>query len=110
MNRREIAVEFIKAFCSGRIDELKPLLHENLSFSGPLYDFSDRESYLQSLERDPSRAGSCNILRTVEEGESVFVLYEYRVGERSLKIAQYHAFSDGRISEIELVFDGSGFR
>ncbi len=106
MSNRDTALEFLKCFCSADVDGLKPLLAEDLLFSGPFYSFTSREEYLISLQRDPPERCSHRLLSVMEGEDSVSIYYRYEKSDRVLTIAQLFQFRSGKISEILLVFDG----
>ena len=49
MNNREASIEFVRAFYTGDVAALAPLLAEDLRFSGPFYKFGSAEACMQVL-------------------------------------------------------------
>jgi hypothetical protein len=39
MSAREVALEFVRCFCTAEVEGLGPLLAEDLRFTGPLHRF-----------------------------------------------------------------------
>lgn len=109
MNKVEIATEFIDRFCSGTLEGLEELLLDDFRFKGPLFHFSSREDYLESLHNDPPKHGDCKILSITENSEEVSIYYDYGKEEGCLTIAQLFKFKSNKISEILLVFDSKAF-
>lgn len=108
-SRRELAIEFVKRFCSGDVEGLAPLLENDLQLEGPLFRFRSSSEYLDSLRKDPPLSGRCRLLSVTESNDSVSIFYEYERSEGSMTIAQLFKFKDQKISEILLVFDGRAF-
>lgn len=108
MKKVEIAKEFIDQFCRGNVEYLEELLQENLHFQGPLFKFSSRNDYLESLRADPPKNNKYRVLSITENEEEVSIYYEYGKANGSLTIAQLFRFEGNKISEILLVFDSKG--
>ena len=109
MNNREVAMEFLRYFCAGDVDGLGSLLAEDLRFNGPLYQFSSRVAYLDSLRSDPLEQCSYRVLSVTESEDSVSIYYDYEKSNGTITIAQLFRFRDQKISELLLVFDTRGF-
>ncbi len=108
MTNREVVLEFLRCFCGGDIDGLKPLLAEDLQFSGPYHHFGSRYAYIQSLKEDRPVKCGYRVLSLAESGDDVCVFYDYEKGDRSITVAQLCKFKGREIGEILLVFDGRG--
>ncbi len=106
MSHREQAVEFVRRFAAGDVDGLEPLLAEDLQLAGPYLQVKSRAAYLEALRRDPPEPCGVRVLSVTDNGDTVAVFYEYEKRDMTLTIAQLFRFSDQRISEIRLVFDG----
>jgi len=109
MENRDMALQFLNYFCSGDVDSLATLLVVDLQFKGPLYQFSSRDGYLDSLKDDPLEKAGYQISSVTESGDSVSIYYDYEKNDQVITIAQLFRFKKGRISELLLVFDGRGF-
>ena len=106
MASRDIALEFIRRFCSADADGLAPLLADDLEFNGPFFQFNSREAYLQSLKSDPLEKSGYRVLSVTESTGSVSIFWDYEKADGDLTIAQLFRFKGKEISEILLVFDG----
>ena len=109
MNKQELAIEFVKRFCTGDVDGLAPLLADDLQLEGPLFQFRSSGDYLDSLRKDPPVNGDYRLLSVTDSDDHVSIFYEYRRSEGAITIAQLFKFRDQKISEILLVFDGREF-
>ena len=106
MTKREVVLDFLKCFCDADINGLKPLLAEDLQFSGPFHHFGSRFAYLQSLKDDPPEKCRYRLLSLTESGDDVCVFYDYEKSGNTMTVAQLCKFKDQTIGEIVLVFDG----
>ena len=106
MGHREQALEFVRRFAAGDVDGLEPLLAEDLQLFGPYLQVDSRAAYLSALRSAPPEPCSVHILSVTDDGHAVAVFYDYEKPGGVRTIAQLFRFSDERISEIRLVFDG----
>jgi ketosteroid isomerase-like protein len=105
MRHREQALEFVRRFAAGDVDGLEPLLAEDLQLAGPYLQINSRADYLTALRSEPPERCGVRVLSVTDDGDTVAVFYDYEKRDVTLTIAQLFRFSDGRISEIRLVFD-----
>ncbi|NNF58575.1 MAG: nuclear transport factor 2 family protein [Rhodothermaceae bacterium] len=105
MTPAESALAFIERFCAGDVDGLEPLLTEDLHFSGPLFTFTSRASYLDSLRADSLDPTPYTILEVLTGTNSVAVFYILDKPTGDLTLAQLFRFEQDRIAAILLVFD-----
>ena len=96
----------MRRFAAGDVDGLEPLLSENLQLAGPYLQVESRSAYLEALRREPPEPCGIRVLSITDDGDTVAVFYEYEKRDMTLTIAQLFRFSEQRISEIRLVFDG----
>lgn len=103
-------MEFLRCFCAGDIDGLVPLLARDLKFTGTLHNFASAADYLDGLRRDPPQPCGYRVLSVTEGPDSVAVFYEYQKPARLMTIAQWFRFRDGKIVEMQVVFDARAAR
>jgi hypothetical protein len=106
MTNREIALEYLRCFCTGDIEGLEPLLAPDLIFNGTFHSFNSSEEYLASLRSVPPEKCQHNILSITENTDSVALFYEYQKPSGEMQMAQLFKISGQQINEILLVFDG----
>lgn len=105
MNNREVALDYIRHFCDGDVEGLKPLLADKLRFNGTFHSYNSAEEYLEGLREDPPEKCQYCILSITENSDSVAVFYDYEKKNGVLKIAQLFKVSGRHIHEILLIFD-----
>ncbi len=99
-------MEFLRRFCAGDVDGLRPLLSEDLRLIGPYHRFGSKAAYLDSLRSDPPEPSGFRVLSLTEGDDNVAIFYDYQKPGTTLTVAQLFKFAAQRISEIHLVFDG----
>ncbi len=53
ITRREIALRFVRCFCTGDVVGLASRLVDDLRFRGPLHRYDSKQAYLQVFREDP---------------------------------------------------------
>lgn len=109
MNNKDIALEYLRCFCTGDIKGMEPLLAPELHFAGTFHTFASAGEYLASLRNDPPEKSDYKILSVTENENSVAVFYEYQKPKQAITIAQLFKIRQQKIYEILLVFDGRSF-
>ena len=108
MTNQNIAMDYIKYFCSGDIDRLEPLLADNLCFTGTLQTYTSSRNYIESLKSDPPEKCIYKIISITQNEDSVAIFYEYQKPDRTIQIAQLFKIIDQKIKDIHLIFDSKG--
>ncbi|WP_038025675.1 nuclear transport factor 2 family protein [Synechococcus sp. PCC 7336] len=107
MNNRDLVLQYLEYFCSGDIEGLESVLHPELKLAGPLFTFSSRHSYLESLRGGLESNTNVEMIDICESEEAIAVFYLYKKQSGNNIIAQLFRFNVGRIAEILLVFDSA---
>lgn len=111
MKPLKIALKFLDIFYhEENIELLRELLHYDLVFEGPLYEFTSAEDYLESLKQDPPRGMDYRILKSFADESSVCLYYEFTKSDGDHPVvrtpmAQLFDIEEGKIRRIRLVFD-----
>lgn len=110
MKPLELALKYLEIFFSGEnLDELKSLFADNVSFTGPIYQFSSADSYINSLKKDPPKGMKYEIIKSFEYENSACVIYQFTKENVSIPMAQLFETEDGKINKIVLIFDSKDF-
>ncbi len=104
-SNRDAAIEFVRRFCSGDAGGLGPLLAGEFHLKGPLFEFTSKQDYLDSMAQDGLEQAGYEILSVAESADTVSIFYEYQKAAGTITIAQRFQFSGGLITDILLVFD-----
>ena len=105
------ADKFFKAWTSGDFGTARSLLHDDVSFSGPIDTFDDADAYMGALQ------GLSHIVKAVEEqkvfvdGNDVCVIYELVTNTPigAAPTAEWYHVRDGKISSVRVFFDARPF-
>ena len=109
MTNREVALEYLRCFCSGDVDGLEQLLAADLNFRGTFHEYFSSADYLADLRSAPLETCGYRIINVTEDVGSVAIFYDYEKPDKVMTIAQLFKVREGKISEVLLVFDGRGF-
>lgn len=109
MQAKAIAIRYLELFCSGRVDELEPLLAPNLRFEGPFHRSETASDYLDALRKSPPKDCRFELLQSFEDQARTCLLFRFEKPEISVLMAQFFEVADGRITSMQLVFDGRPF-
>lgn len=110
MKPLKIALTFLDIFYhEDNIELLRELLHYDLVFEGPMYEFTSADDYLESLKQDPPVGMDYRILKSFADDTGVCLFYEFSKNEGGHVIrtpmAQWFEIEQGKIRRIRLVFD-----
>ena len=78
MGNRDVAIDFVKRFCSGEAGGLGPLLADEFHLKGPLFEFTSKQDYLDSTAPDGLEEAGYEILSITENADTVSIFYEYQ--------------------------------
>jgi len=97
-------------FSGGNADDLRPLLTDDFTFQGPLYDFASAEQYVAAMASDPLHDASYRILREFSDDDAACLVYEFTKPGVTTTMAQVFEVREGRVAKVLLLFDSAAFR
>ena len=108
---KSVAGNFLKAWTKGDFDTARRLLHDDLSFDGPLDKFDNADDYIAAL------TGLAQIVQSVEEekvfvdGNDVCVIYNLvtKTPAGAALTAEWYHLRDAKISAVRVIFDARPF-
>ena len=108
---KAVAGEFLKAWTTGDFDTARHLLHDDLSFDGPLDKFDNADDYIAAL------TGLAQVVQSVEEqkvfvdGNDVCVIYNLvtNTPAGAALTAEWYHLRDSKISAVRVIFDARPF-
>ena len=110
-NPLNVIQQFQQAVGKGDFTAARHLLHDNLSFRGPLDTFHKPEPYLEALKRLQPIIQRIDILKMFADGNDVCVLSEMVTNTpigTAFSCEWFHVKGD-KISSIRIVFDARPF-
>jgi hypothetical protein len=106
MNAKQLAKNYLDILFYGKnLDELKEIFASNFRFRGPFYTFDSAEDYINTLKSDPPKDFKYKIIASFEDKSSVCLIYQFLKPGVKTPMAQFFKISNGKISEILLIFD-----
>ena len=106
MKPLKIALKFLDTFYHEDDAELlRELLHPDLSFEGPMYEFSSAGDFIESLKQDPPRDMDYRITKSFTDDNSVCLVYDFSKTGVTTPMVQLFDIDNGKIRRIRLVFD-----
>ena len=100
----------MEIFYSGEnMDRLYPLITNDFTFQGPLFEFESAKSYIESLIGDPPIECNYSLIESYETKSSACLVYQFSKPGISVPMAQYFEVDNEKISRILLVFDTRAF-
>lgn len=108
---KAVADKFFKAWTGGDFDTARGLLHDDLSFQGPIDSFDNADAYIGALQ------GLSQIVKAAEEqkvfvdGDDVCVIYDLVTATPAgtAPTAEWYHLRGGKISAVRVFFDARPF-
>jgi hypothetical protein len=107
----EVTQAFKAALGKGDIATARKLMHDDMTFHGPLDQFDRPEPYLEALQKLGPIVERIEVRKLFADGEDVCMLYDMvtRSPAGSAFIAEWLKVKAGRIAAIRTVFDARPF-
>jgi limonene-1,2-epoxide hydrolase len=107
----EVAQAFKAALGKGDAATARKLMHDDMTFQGPLETFDRPEPYLAALQKLAPIVERIEVQKVFADGEDVCMLYEMvtRSPAGTAFIAEWLKVKAGRIAAIRTVFDARPF-
>src|SRR5215471_2016386 len=110
-NAGKIVNDYQQAMGKGDFNAARKLLHDNLSFHGPIDTFNSPEPYLESLKKLHHIVQRIDVKKIFADGNDVCLLYDMVTNTPvgTAFIAEWYQVKGDKISEIRVVFDARPF-
>ena len=102
-----VAAECLRAWTSGHAASARILLHDDVTFDGPLGSVRGADDYVTGLERLSETVSGAEIRQVVADGDEVCLIYDLVAGDPPVTIPTvgwYH-MREGKIAAIRAFFD-----
>jgi ketosteroid isomerase-like protein len=107
---KQVAEGFFDAWTGKDFERARGLLHDDVSFEGPIDRFSDADSYLASLRRLSGIVTGAEKQKVFVDDEDVCVIYDLKTAPvPSSRTCEWYQVRDGRIAAVSVVFDARPF-
>jgi len=110
-NPLNVIQQFQQALGKGDFTAARHLLHDNLSFRGPIDTFHKPEPYLEALKKLQPIIQRIDILKMFADGNDVCVLYDMVTNTPigTAFICEWYQVKGDKISSVRIVFDARPF-
>ena len=106
----QVADGFFTAWTTKDFARARSLLHDDVSFKGPLESFSDADSYVASLQQLSGIVTGAEKQKVFVDGDDVCVIYDLRTAPvPSSRTCEWYRVRDGKIASVSVVFDARPF-
>jgi ketosteroid isomerase-like protein len=106
----QVAEDFFAAWTGKDFDHARALLHDDLSFQGPIDTFDNADAYLQAIQRLSQIVTGADKRKVFADGDDVCVIYDLKTAPvPSAPTAEWYRIRDGRIASIQVFFDARPF-
>lgn len=97
---------------SGDFEGLRRLLTEDFTFRGPLDHADSPDAFIDLIRRNaPAFSGAVfSDIRRVVDGDRAVSLYQFKLGEARVPMAEAFEVRDAHVARVELYFDPSALR
>ena len=105
-----VAEDFFDAWTGKDFEHARSLLHDDVSFRGPIDTFSNADSYVASLKQLSAIVTGAEKQKLFVDGDDVCVIYDLRtVPVPSSPTCEWYTVRDGKIASVLVVFDARPF-
>ena len=106
----QVAEGFFDAWTGKDFAGARALVHDDLSFEGPIDSFSDADSYLASLRQLAQIVTGVEKLKVFVDGEDVCVIYDLKTAPvPTARTCEWYRVRDGKVASVSVVFDARPF-
>jgi ketosteroid isomerase-like protein len=106
----QVAETFFAAWTTKDFDRARALLHDDLSFQGPIDTFSDADSYLRAIQDLGQIVIGVDRHKVFVDGDDVCVIYDLKTTPvPSSPVAEWYQVRGGKIASIRVFFDARPF-
>ena len=108
---RDLVDQYFAALTRKDLATLRTLLHDDLSFKGPLATLDSADAYLHGLGHVTAAMTGLERRVVVAEGENVIQTYDVILGAASaaVPVAEWLQVRDDRIAAIQMYLDARAF-
>jgi ketosteroid isomerase-like protein len=106
---REVVERYHEAWTGKDFDTARALLHDDLSFHGPIDTFDRADDYVAALQRLAPMVQGVKVRRILSEDDDVVVLFELLTPMGPAPVAEWYRVRDGKIAAVDVYFDARPF-
>jgi ketosteroid isomerase-like protein len=106
----QVVEDFFAAWTSKDFARARALLHDDVSFEGPIDTFDDADAYMAALQRLSGIVTGAVKQKQFVDGDDVCVIYDLQTAPvPSSRTCEWFRVRDGKIASVSVVFDARPF-
>lgn len=106
----QVAEDFFDAWTSEDYERARTLVHDDVSFAGPIDSFADADSYLGSLQQLGHIVTGADKRKVFVDGDDVCVIYDLKTAPvPSTPTCEWYRVRDGKVASVVVIFDARPF-
>ncbi|HEY4853716.1 MAG TPA: nuclear transport factor 2 family protein [Streptosporangiaceae bacterium] len=106
----QVAEDFFDAWTSKDYERARALVHDDVSFVGPIDSFADADSYLASLQQLSQIVTGADKRKVFVDGDDVCVIYDLKTAPvPSTPTCEWYRVRDGKVASVVVIFDARPF-
>lgn len=104
---RDVAERCLAAWSSGDLETTRSLLHDDVTFTGPLGATEGADAYIEGIQAMVKIVETAEQCEVFGEGEDVCIIYDLVVHTPAVRIptAGWYRVRDGKITSVRAFFD-----
>jgi ketosteroid isomerase-like protein len=104
---RTVATECLKAWTTGDLDRTRALLHDDVTFTGPMASTVGVDEYMTGIDRMSAIVSRVEHTEVVADGDSVCVAYDLITNDppATIPTVGWYRIRDGKIVSVRAYFD-----
>ena len=106
----EIVEQYFDAWTSKDFATARSLMHDNLSFRGPIETLDSADALIESLKGLSQIVTGAERRALLEQGDEVVVIYDlHTVPIPTAPVAEWYTVRDGKVASMQAFFDARPF-
>ena len=106
----EIVEQYFNAWTSKDFEKARSLLHDDLSFKGPIETLDNADALIESIKGLAQIVTGAERRALLERGDQVVVIYDlHTVPIPTAPVAEWYTVRDGKIASMQAFFDARPF-
>ena len=106
----EIVERYFDAWTSKDFETARSLLHDDLSFRGPIETLDNADALIESIKGLAQIVTGAERRALLEQGDQVVVIYDlHTVPIPTAAVAEWYTVRDGKIASMQAFFDARPF-
>ena len=107
---QEIVDQYYAAWTNKDFATARRLLHDDLSFHGPIDTFDKADDYIEALKRLSQITLGADVQKIFVDGDDVCVIYDLKTAPvPSSRTSEWYRVRDGKVASVSVVFDARPF-